>query len=113
MKIEPKVHIQLDRMNGLQRATASFCHILLCGESWISPNNEIRAWVKANARFAMFMAAPTVIAFPVVTVTLWEVSSWVSSLTTIAGKLIFLPVLVLLALISISIIFKTIRVFRP
>ena len=99
-------------MNALQRAAESFRHILLCIEAWISPERYIREWLRKNLRWSAVVMIPTVTAFPVVTVALWEVESWVNSLTTIAGKLVFLPILVLLALISISIVFKIISVFK-
>ena len=68
--------------------------------------------MKANTRLTVFMAAPTFLAFPVVTVALWEVSSWVNSLTAIAGKVIFLPILMLLALLSITMVFRIISAFK-
>ena len=112
MICKPMVNTQLERMNGLQRATESFRYILLSIEHWVSPDGRIRAWVKANARSAVFIAAPTFLAFPVVTVALWEFEAWIDSLTTIAGKLIFLPILVL-ALVSFSIVLRIIRIFKP
>ena len=109
---KPVVSIQLERMNGLQRTAEAFRYSLLSLEFWISPEGNIRQWMKANARFVAFMAAPTFMAFPVVTVALWEVESWVNSLTAIAGKLIVLPILVLLAVISITIVLRIISAFK-
>ena len=111
--IKPVVNTQLERMSGLQRTAEAFRYVLLSIEFWVSPEGNIRQWMKANTRLAVFMAVPTFMAFPVVTVALWEIESWVNSLTTIAGKLIVLPVLVLLAVISITIVCRIIRVFKP
>lgn len=104
MNHKPVVNTQLQRMNGLQRATESFRYVLLSLEHWMSPDGRVRRWMKTNTRLAVFMAVPTFMAFPVVTVALWELESWVNSLTTIAGKLIVLPVLVLLAFVSITVV---------
>lgn len=81
-------------------------------EHWMSPDGKARAWIRTNTRLAVFMAAPTLLVFPVVTRALWQLESLASSLTTIASKLIVLLILVLLALISISIVFKIISVFK-
>ncbi len=68
--------------------------------------------MRANTRLAVFMAVPTFMAFPVVTVALWELESWINSLTAIAGKLIVLPVLVLLAFVSITVVCRIISAFK-
>lgn len=107
----PVVNKSLDRMNSLQRTAEAFRYSLLSLEHWMSPEGNVRQWVKANTRLAVFIAVPTFLAFPVVTVALWEVESWINSLTAIAGKLIFLPILALLALVSISIVLRTLRAF--
>ena len=112
MKPKPVATAQLQRMNALQRATESFRYVLLSIEQWISPDGDVRQWMKTNTRIAVFIAAPTFMAFPVVTVALWEVESWINSLTAIAGKLIVLPALVLLALISITIVLRIIKLFK-
>ena len=109
---KPMVNTQFDRMNGLQRAMESFRYVFLKIEHWISPEGEVRGWMRSNIRVAVFMAAPTLLVFPIVTLALWELSSWVNALTTIAGKLVFLPILALLAFVSIAIFFKIISVFK-
>ncbi len=108
---KPLVDTRLRELNTLQRAVESFRYVLLSINSFISPTEQMRKWVRINARLAVFMAAPTFMAFPVITVALWEFEAWIHSLTTIASKLIFLPILALLALISIAIVLKIISVF--
>ena len=109
---KPVVNTSLVHMNGLQRCTESFRYIILCVEHWISPDGKLRVWVKANARLTVLLAAPTFIAFPVVTVALWELEAWTNSLTTITSKLIVLPFLTLLAVASITISLKFLSVFK-
>ena len=106
------VDASLGQMNGLQRTSEAFRYFMLSLEFWMSPDGHVREWVKTNTRLAAFMAAPTVLLFPVVTVALWELSSSINALTTIASKLVFLPVLALLALVSITIVLRIISVFK-
>ena len=109
---KPVVDIRLEGLNGLQRITEAFRYTILCMEHWISPEGHIREWLRKNLRWSALIIIPTLIVFPVVTVALCEFVAWVNSLTTIASKLIFLPVLVLLALISITIVCRIISVFK-
>ncbi len=109
---KPAVDRRLKDLNELARATECIRYSLLSIEWWISPEGKLREWMRSNIRVAVFLAAPTFLAFPVATLALWELESWVNALTTIAGKLIFLPILALLALISITIFFNVIGVFR-
>ncbi len=108
---KPVVNTHLGQMNGLQRATEAFRYAVLSIEFFISPEGQIRKWTRTTTRIAVFIAVPTFMAFPVVTVTLWELESWIHSLTTIAGKLIFLPIVALFAVISISIVLRILRAF--
>ena len=109
----PVVNASLDRMNGLQRTAEAFRYALLSLEFWLSPEGQLRQWVKANTRFAVFIATPTFMAFPVITVALWEMDAWMNALTAIASKLIVLPIVALLALVSITVVCRIIRTFKP
>ena len=108
----PVVNASLDRMNGLQRTAEAFRYFLLSLEHWLSPDGHIREWLRKNFRWSTVIIIPAITAFPVVTVALWELEAWVKALTTIVGKLVILPILVLLAFVSIAISFKIISVFK-
>ena len=110
MNHKPTVNVSLHRLNSLQRAVESFRYVALSIEVWISPEGNLRKWVKANTRLAVFMAVPTLMVFPVVTMALWELESWMSSLTTMVSKFIALPILTLLALMIAC---RIIRIFKP
>ena len=86
-------------MNALERSAEALRYVVLGIEFWISPDGQFRNWVKTNARVAAFIAAPTFIAFPVVLVALWELSSQIGSLTSIVKNLVSTPILVMLALL--------------
>ena len=110
---KPMVNTQLDGLNNLQRTTEAFRYTILCIEHWISSDGKIREWLRKNLRWSALLVVPTLTVFPVITLALWELESSVNALTAIAGKLIFLPVLALLALISITIVCRILRVFKP
>ena len=109
MICKPMGDTQLGNMNGLQRATESFRYVALVIEWWVSPNGHLRQWLMANVKLTVCMAIPTFMVLPVIILTLWELSSCIHSMTTIAGKIIVLPVL---ALISIMVVFKIFGVFK-
>ena len=92
------------RMNWLQRSTASWLHVVLHVEHQLSPDHQLRRWLHQNARVGVWLLIPAVLVFPVVTLILWQVNSWLSMLTSIFGHLIILPVLVLLAFVSIRLV---------
>ena len=110
---KPVVNTQLEALNTLQRTTESFRYAALSIEHWMSPEGIVREWLRKNLRWSALLVIPTLTAFPVVTVALWELEAWVGALTTIASKLIFLPILALLVLISITVVFRIIRAFKP
>ena len=109
---KPVVNTQLDRMNGLQRVVECFLYTIVCIEHWLSLDGNIREWLRKNLRWSVLMVIPTVTAFPIVTLALWELESSVNVLTAIASKLVFLPVLALLALISITIVCRIFSAFK-
>ena len=96
---KPVVNTQLERLNGLLRATEAFCYAILCIERWLSSEGYIREWLRKNLRWSALLVIPTLTVFPVVTLALWEFEAWAGALTTIARKLVFLPILVLLVLV--------------
>ena len=107
--MRPTVSNKFDQMNGLQRAAESFRHVALSLEFWISPGGQVREWMKTNLKLAVLIAVPTFMVFPVVITALWELSACINALTALVSKLVALPVL---ALLSISIFFRILGVFR-
>lgn len=110
---KPVVNTQIERLNGLLRATETFRYTILCTEHWISPEGHIREWLQKNLRWSALLVIPTLTAFPVVTLALWELEAWVGALTTIAIKLVFLPILMLLVMVSITVAFRIFMAFKP
>lgn len=100
----PSLDPDFKRMNGLQRAVESFRYGLLCWEAWVSPNGALREWLRQNIRVGAWLLVPAVLVMPVVGLILWQLTGWVTMLMSIAGKLIVLPVLILVAYVIIKIV---------
>ena len=100
----PSVDPDFRRMNGLQRAVESLRFGLLCWERRVSPSGDLREWLRQNTRVGAWLLIPTVLVMPIVGLMLWQLTSWLTMLTSIAGKLIVLPVLILVAVVVIRIV---------
>ena len=92
------------RLNWLQRSAASWLHLFRCLERPVSSNGHLHRWLLQNACFAAWLLVPAVLVMPAVSLVLWQLSTWLALLTSIAGRLIVLPILILLALVVIRIV---------
>ena len=100
----PTVDPDLHRMSGLQRATESIRYVLLRWEHWVSPSGDIREWLRHNTRIGAWLFIPAIVLMPVIGFILWQVSGWLALLTSIVGRLIVLPALILVAFVVIRIV---------
>ena len=98
--VDPDFH----RMNAMQRATESFRYVLLPWEHWASPTGDVREWLRHNTRVGAWMLIPAICVMPVIGFVLWQLTGWLSMLTSIAAKLTVLPILILLAFVVIKIV---------
>lgn len=105
----PRVDPAFQRMNGLQRAVESLRYGLLCWEAWVSPDGNLREWLRQNTYVGAWLLLPAALVMPVVGLILWQLTGWVTMLTSIAGKLVVLPVLILLAFVVIRIVFALLK----
>ncbi len=103
----PQVDSQFHRMNDLQRATESFRYVILRWEHWVSPTGDMREWLRHNTHIGAWLLIPAVCVMPIVGLILWQITGWLSILTSIAAKLIVLPILILVAFVVIKIVVAT------
>jgi hypothetical protein len=78
-------------------------------EFWLSPNGQVREWLRHNAHLCAWLIIPAVLVVPVVSFILCQVVKWTTMLTTITSHLILLPVLVLVLVLIIGIIRAVLR----
>ena len=99
---KPSVDEKLQNRDPLTRSAESIRYSILSIEFWISPNGQVREWLRHNSRLAVLLAIPAFLVLPVVTFALWQLVSWLAALNSIAGKLIVLPILALIAAVVIT-----------
>ncbi len=105
----PAVDPEFQRLNGLQRAAESLRYVFLRWEHWVSPSGDMREWLRHNACIGAWLLIPAIVVMPAIGLILWQVTGWLSMLTSIAVKLIVLPVLILLAFVVIKIVVACFR----
>ena len=101
---KPHVDPDLPHLDGLTRSAESFRYSILSIEWWISPNGRLREWLRHNTHAAAWLIIPAVLVVPLVVLILFEVSKGVGMLTSIAGHLIILPILALVAAVVILVV---------
>ena len=100
----PQVDADLSKMTGVQRAAEALRYVILRWEHWVSPSGDIREWLRHNTRVVAWLFIPALFVMPVIGFILWQVSGWLALLTSIVGRLIVLPILILLAFVVIKIV---------
>ena len=98
--VRPTVDPEFHRMNGLQRAVESLRYVLLRWEHWVSPHGDIREWLRQNTRVGAWLLIPALFMMPFIGLILWELTGW---LALIAGRLVVLPILILVAFVAVRI----------
>lgn len=105
----PTVDREIGGLDPLTRSAESIRYSILSVEFWISPRGQVREWLRHNTRLAVLLAVPAFLVLPIITFALWQFVSWMVALVSIAGKLIVLPIL---ALIAAVVIVVTIGIFK-
>ena len=109
----PRVDPELQHLDGLTRSAESIKFSILSIEFWISPNGRVREWLRHNTHLAAYLFIPAILVVPLITFLLWQLVKWVTMLTSIAGHLIILPILALVAAVVILVVVSIARaIFR-
>jgi hypothetical protein len=108
-----KIDPDLQHMDGLTRSAESLRYSILSIEWWVSPTGRLREWLRHNTRLAAWLVIPAVLVVPVITLLFWQIAKWVVMLTSIAGHLIVLPVLTLVAALVVLVVINIAKaIFR-
>jgi hypothetical protein len=102
---KPMVNKNLSKLDALSRSAECFRYFLLSLEFWLSPNGDVREWLKHNVLLFILLIIPAILVMPVIGLILWQFTGWLSMLTAIAGKLM----LILLALLVFRIVVAFIK----
>ena len=98
----PKVDPKIESLDAIQRSAESIKHSILSTEFWVSPNGQVREWLRHNGRLAILIGIPAFVILPIITFVLWQLGVWIVMLVSIAGNLIIFPLLAFIALIVIA-----------
>jgi hypothetical protein len=105
----PVVDKDIENLSAVARSAESFRYGILSGEYWISPKGQVREWLRNHTRAAVLLAIPAFLVLPIVTFALWQLVTWMTLLSSLAGKLIVFPVLVLLAALTLYLAVLTLK----
>ena len=105
----PAINSQLPQHHPLTRSAESILYSILSLEFWLSPEGQVREWVRHNGRLALVLTIPVFLVLPIITFGLWQLVSFLSAISSIAGKLIIIPFLIGLA---VGVIYVAVQVLR-
>ena len=105
----PTVDPEFIHLNDMQRAGDSIRYGILSWEFWISPNGQVREWIRHNTRLALVLAPVVLVLIPLIGFGLAQLAAWTVALAIIAGHLIIVPILLLVAFLVISAAVKLIK----
>ncbi len=98
----PKADPQIGQMDSLSRSAEAIRYSILSIEFWISPDGQAREWLRNHTRLAVLLGIPAILVMPLIGFILWQLLSWAGMLTSLAGKMIILPIAVLIAVVVIK-----------
>lgn len=106
---KPLVDPALQHLDPITRSAESIRYSILSIEFWISPNGQVREWMRQNTRLAAWLGIPALLVLPLVVLILYQVVKAVGMLTSIAGQMIVLPMLALLAAVLMLVVLSILR----
>jgi hypothetical protein len=106
----PAVDPMFSEMDAFQRSAESFRFGLLSWEFWVSPNGQVREWLRHNTRAVVVLSIPALIVIPMIGFALSHIAGWTVALQTIAAHMIIVPVLLLTASLVVTFVVKVIKI---
>jgi hypothetical protein len=85
---KPRIDSQLTQRHPIERAAIILTYWCLKAEHFVSPGGSLREWFRLNAYVALFVAVPTFIIVPIITVLLTQFVTWTALLARIIKNLI-------------------------
>ena len=105
----PTIDPDLENLNSFQRSAESIRYSVLSIEFWLSPDGQVREWIRHHSKLALILGIPVFLLFPIVTFALWQIATWLGLLIAIAGHLLLFPITALLALLMITMVINLVR----
>jgi len=92
---------EISNPNALVRSAAALCYMVKQSIHWLSPTGRLKEWLRTIGEIAVMIAAPVFLIFPSITFAISQLVAWVSGLVVLFGKLILLPILILISAFAI------------
>ena len=100
----PHVDREFMHMEGFQRSVECWRYCILGIEYWLCPEGSLREFIRHVLRVVVILLLPAFLIVPIITFVLSQFVSWTIMLTTIAWKVIVLPILALIAIVVMAIV---------
>src|SRR4051812_2943913 len=80
---QPQVDPEIRKLDAITRSAESIRYSILSFEFWISPDGQIREWIRNNSKVAAVLSIPAFLVLPIVTFAFWQLASWAAAITSI------------------------------
>jgi hypothetical protein len=109
----PQIDPNLTQLHWIERSTEVLTYWCLRAEFWLAPGGTLREWIRLNCYAAAFLAVPTVIIVPIVTILLTQFVTWTALLATIVKNLIIAQCLGVAAIAILIGLYVIVRALLP
>jgi len=106
---EPRIDPLLTRRSAIERSTEVLTYWCFRLEWWVSPGGTLREWLRLNFYAALFIAIPTFLIVPLVTILLTQFVTWTALLAAIVRNLIIAQCL---GVAAIAVLFGLVLLIR-
>jgi len=89
--LEPEVDPALPHLSGIERAAEVIRYCLVSLEHWLASSGWLREWIRLNLRIALFVAAPSLLVVPLVTLTFKEFNTWALLIAQTSTNMLYFP----------------------
>lgn len=104
--IDPPKIESLSTLDPLTRSAEAIRYSILSVEFWVSPDGQVREWLRNNSRLAMLLSIPGLLVIPLVVFILVQIAAGMDALVSVAASLLLLPLFALvLAAVLLALMF--------
>ncbi|MHA3771611.1 hypothetical protein ACXR0O_08750 [Verrucomicrobiota bacterium sgz303538] len=109
----PRLDPGFSKMDQIQRTAEALRYLILKFEHWISPQGNLREWLRWNTAAAIILGIPALLVVPVITFLLGQFATWSALIRETASNLIIFPITGIIGIALLSAIALLIRLILP
>lgn len=99
--VPPVVDHDLPRLSAIERSAEVMRFMGHRLVYWLSPQGQLREFIKLNLRVALTVAIPALVVAPLITLALGQFQTWVVVLTQTMSSFVLFPLSVLLSILLV------------